>query len=88
MKKEKFRHDLRCNEWPMSMHQQIFGHSKHLGQFSLLVKKDHFKNTSLTTNDDSGNNETFNNRKVDMNIQTNNTKCYRMHYLDITIFCI
>ena len=53
MSKEKFRDDLGEDEWPdqklqsssvnislSSSHEPFFGHSKKLGEFSLLIKKD------------------------------------------------
>ena len=40
MSKETFQSQLQPDEWPEVNHESIKGHSIHLGQFSLLVKKD------------------------------------------------
>lgn len=40
MTKERFRQDLRPDEWPKEPHEPIHGSSIQLGQFSLLLKKD------------------------------------------------
>jgi len=40
MKKEVFRDDLPQQCWPIELHDSMPGHSIHLGQFALLLKKD------------------------------------------------
>mmetsp|Transcript_29410 Transcript_29410/g.44536 ORF Transcript_29410/g.44536 Transcript_29410/m.44536 type:complete len:502 (-) Transcript_29410:4326-5831(-) len=40
LRKEKFNSTLGTNEWPSLDHEIISPHSTHLGQFSLLLKKD------------------------------------------------
>lgn len=49
MKQETFREGLGYDEWPPEPHEPMIGHSIHLGQFALLVKKDPGCNRDVNT---------------------------------------
>jgi hypothetical protein len=52
MSKETFQSQLQPNQWSTEKHEPTEGHSKHLGQFSLLVKKD-FTSIAVSNNSTS-----------------------------------
>lgn len=52
LSKERFQSHLNKNQWPQVYHDPIPAHSIHLGQFSLLVKKDYNAGKKDSTGDD------------------------------------
>ena len=53
MSKEKFQSNVHAHQWPIPKHEPIQRHSIHLGQFSLLLKKDSSNNSNSTSQSNS-----------------------------------